>query len=292
VEPKKALRHLRLICSACRLELDGRDTSERTCSVCDRRWVLTKGKWWFAGEDRVVTYEATDSWKSVVKNYPRVYAFASNVLSPVYPHWFLEARRLRRRLSDGDLVIDVGSGNQRLGESVVNVDLMPYPNVDVVTEADQLPFADESVDVLISIAMIEHVLDPAAVLSECHRVLKVGATAYIYVPFIQGFHAAPHDYQRLTRPGLLHALRHFDIERTENFGPTSGLIWILAEWLSIVLSFGFSHVQRILALIFTVILSPLKFIDVILRHFPGAENISTGFLVVARKPSPMAEDCA
>ena len=119
------------------------------------------------------------------------------------------------------------------------------------------------------------------------RVLRPGGRAYVFVPFIQGFHAAPHDYQRFTRPGLERALADLTIERTESFGPTSGLVWVLGEWLSIPLSLGIRRLQPLLALILQTLLSPLKFLDILLRKMPGSENISTGFLVVATKePSP------
>lgn len=286
MDPAQRLLRLRFVCPNCNQELEGTGTNARTCLPCGRHWKLSDGKWRFGGEDEIVAHEPTDVFKSMMKAYPRFYTAATNILGPVYPHWYFESRRLRKRLREGDVVVDIGSGNYRFSDAVVNVDLMPYPNVDVVTSADGLPFADESVDILISIAVLEHVPDPTAVIAECARILKVDGTAYIYVPFIQGFHAAPHDFQRLTLPGLKLAMGAFLIERTENFGPTSGLVWVLGDWLSIVLSFGFSRLQRVMALVFTVLLSPLKFLDVALRHFPGAETISTGFLVVAKKPAP------
>lgn len=283
VAAPRALLDLPLICPTCRVLLDGRGTGQRHCSQCDRSWELRGLKWWFGGEDVVVTGDATDSLKSRLKVHDRLYGVLIDIFSPVFPHFISERRRLRRQMTPEMLAVDVGSGNTRLMESVVNVDLMPYPNVDVVTSADGLPLADDSVDLVFSIAVLEHVPDPHAAIAELVRVLKPGGQAYVFVPFIQGFHAAPHDFQRFTRPGLERALNALTIERTESFGPTSGLVWILGEWLSIPLSLGIRPLQRWLALILMTLLSPLKFLDVLLRRMPGGENISTGFLVVARK---------
>lgn len=279
-----ALLDLPLTCPDCRVLLDGRGTAARACPSCARTWEMVNDTWWFGGEDMVVTVDATDSIKSRLKVHDRLYRLLIDIFSPVFPHWISERRRLRKRITPQMLAVDIGSGNTRIMDGVVNVDVMPYPNVDVVTSADRLPLADDSVDIVFSIAVLEHVPDPHAAIAELVRVLRPGGDAYVFVPFMQGFHAAPYDYQRFTRPGLELALGALTVERTESFGPTSGLVWVLGEWLSIPLSLGIRPLQRWLALILMTLLSPLKFLDVLFRHMPGGENISTGFLVVARKP--------
>ncbi|MDO8733460.1 MAG: methyltransferase domain-containing protein [Actinomycetota bacterium] len=279
----RALLDLPLTCSNCRTPLEGRGSATRRCAQCGRTWELTGSKWWFGGEDVVVTGDATDSLKSRLKVHDKLYGVLIDIFSPVFPHFISERRRLRKQMTPSMLAVDVGSGNTRLMDGIVNVDLMPYPNVDVVTSVDGLPFADDSIDLLFSIAVLEHVPDPHAAIAELVRVLKPGGQAYVFVPFIQGFHAAPYDFQRFTRPGLERALNALTIVRTESFGPTSGLVWVLGEWLSIPLSLGIAPLQRWLALILMTLLSPLKFLDLLFRHMPGGENISTGFLVVASK---------
>ncbi len=274
---------LPLACTNCEQPLLGAGTPSRTCPICGKSWEIHAGKWWFGGEQAVTAGDATDSLKSRLKMHPKIYTALIDIVSPVYPHWILEKRRLKRLITPSVLAVDVGSGNTRINEGVVNVDLMPYPNVDVVSQADCLPFQSGSVDIVFSIAVLEHVPDPHTAVGELVRVLKAGGHAYVFVPFIQGFHAAPHDYQRFTRKGLERALCGLRIVRTENFGPTSGLVWVLGEWLSIPFSLGIAPLQRLLALVFQTLLSPLKFLDFILRRMPGSENISTGFLVVAIK---------
>lgn len=283
---KVELPNLPLGCPDCDIPLGEVGTPRRHCSSCGRTWEMSQGKWWFGGEDLVIAGDPTDSFKLRLKSYPRLYSGLIDLVSPVYPHWRIsERRRLRHKITPDIVAVDVGSGNSRVLDGVVTVDLMPYPNVDVVSQANRLPFATGTVDIVISIAVLEHVPDPEAAISELVRILKPGGLAYVFVPFIQGFHAAPHDYQRFTRTGLETALRGLRVQRTENFGPTSGLVWVLGEWLSIPLSLGITSLQRVLAIFFQTILSPFKFLDVLLRRMPGSENISTGFLVVAVKES-------
>ena len=55
-----------------------------------------------------------------------------------------------------------------------------------MSDAELLPFKDESFDVVLSLAMIEHVISPENILNECFRVLKRGGKLvfFIHKPFI------------------------------------------------------------------------------------------------------------
>ena len=83
------------------------------------------------------------------------------------------------------LVLDCGSGQplESLAH-VVNVEVAPYANVDVVASSDALPFAAGSFDALVSESVLEHVPDPFATTAELARVLKPGATIFVDAPFL------------------------------------------------------------------------------------------------------------
>ena len=271
-------------CPECRVKLH-RSHEDFVCESCGWQISGKHGVLNFGSSHDVWAEDSIDRTKQRFKRYSRLYALMINLFSPVYPQLWFEVRSIRRSLLPGQIAVNIGSGNSVLGPEFTNVDLMPYPNVHVTTSVDALPFDDSTVDVLVSIAVLEHVRAPGQMINEFFRVLRPGGTAYIFVPFIQGFHASPHDYQRYTLPGLENQLGAFEIVHRVVVGPTSGLIWIASEWTAIVLSFGSRKLQAVLALGFAALLSPLKFLDVGLRHFPGAENISTGFFLAAQKPS-------
>ena len=108
------------------------------------------------------------------------------------------------RLEPGERVLDLGSGAgtdslvaaQMVGESgrVTGIDMtremlaksraaateMGIDNVEFVeSEAERLPFADESFDVVISNGVIDLIPDKEAVFSELHRVLRPGGRLQI-----------------------------------------------------------------------------------------------------------------
>lgn len=66
-------------------------------------------------------------------------------------------------------------------------------------------------------------------------------------------------------------------------GPTSGFLWVMQEWLSLLFSFGNSNLKDALFLFFMIVTFPLKFIDILMEKHPMAETINSGFYIHARK---------
>jgi SAM-dependent methyltransferase len=212
-----------------------------------------------------------------------VYRIMIHLLSPVYLRDqtppFLQTFDL-----DSELVADLGSGTSHYHDRVVCVDGANYPNVHVVSDLQKLPFRDDSISGLLSIAVLEHVPDPAAHVREMKRVLCPGGRVLCYFPFVVGFHASPRDYQRLTDQGLRQLFAEFEVIKMRvGSGPTSGLLWILQEWIALVFSFGSRKLYRLLVPL-TWLLSPLKYLDILLIHHPDASVIACGHYIEARKP--------
>jgi SAM-dependent methyltransferase len=271
----------KLVCTACRIALDGVEVL--VCPRCGAT-VRRNGAFHFQG----LSAEAQrEDWlnrlKAVAKRkIGRLYPFAISALSPVYgPE---RAASFVDTFGADELVCDLGSGTRGYGDRVVCVDGYGYDNVHVVCDLVALPFADGSIDGIISVAVLEHVPDPATHVAEMLRVLRPGGRVYCYFPFMQAFHASPHDYSRLTMPGLRHLFDAFtDCEIQVAGGPTSGLLWILQEWLAIAGSFGSERLYRALVPL-TWALSPLKYIDAVLMKHPAAHTIASGFAIEAAKP--------
>jgi SAM-dependent methyltransferase len=83
----------------------------------------------------------------------------------------------------------------------IGVDLPENRNADVYASTG-LPFADASVDVVLSTQVLEHVINPAAYLTECYRVLRVGGLLILSTHGYWMYHPHPTDLWRWTGPGL------------------------------------------------------------------------------------------
>lgn len=246
-------------------------------------YVVRDGKYVYEEMKPTIINDRLDKIKNKVKNFPKLYYFIVQTISPVCGDnnaklFIADYKR------DDSIILNVGSGNSNINPHVINVDIFAYENVDVVCDIEKLPFKDNSVDAVLNTTVLEHVPYPEKVIKEIHRILKPGGAIYTAFPFMQGFHASPYDFSRLTSEGikLLHC--DFDIIETKPFGgPTSGMLWVLQEWLAIIFSFGSTKLHLILSIFFMLITWPIKFLDLLLKRHPSAINISSGFICIGKK---------
>lgn len=185
------------------------------------------------------------------------------------------------------IVLDVGCGTRKLSEHVIAVDLCLNKITNVVADAAQLSFLDQSCDGIWLEAVLEHVSNPAQILREAFRVLKPAGWLYIEVPFLQGEHAAPSDFQRWTRAGLVKLLESegWECEWIEmSSGPFSALAYQLRSCLSLTTSFGSDFLYRMtFEGIWGYVVWPIKFLDFLFRSHPRASEHAFGYAVMVRK---------
>jgi len=100
--------------------------------------------------------------------------------------------------SDDALCLSIGGGPDRPHPKLVNLNIGPFPNVDIVADAHQLPYADNSTDAIYCEAVLEHLENPVKAVEEMFRVLKPGGKIIAITPFLQAFHGYPNHFQNFT----------------------------------------------------------------------------------------------
>jgi ubiquinone/menaquinone biosynthesis C-methylase UbiE len=100
------------------------------------------------------------------------------------------------------IAMDLGIGDE-------NCD---YSNLDIKGDLRSIPLDSSSVDVIISIQVLEHLPEPWKVLDEFHRVLKKKGVLYITCPQAVEQHQVPYDFFRYTPFGLQSLLENSGFE--------------------------------------------------------------------------------
>jgi len=229
-------------------------------------------------------HESGINWlKSFFKQFPKLYYSIWHVFCPVMmlangPRMVLEHTK------QGSTLVDVGSGPERLGKEFINVDVFPFPEVDIVADATALPFRNDSVDAAVSESLLEHVPDAYKVAREMVRIVKPGGIIYVSAPFIHPYHASPDDFNRWTISGLKHLYPDLEIIKSGvRSGPWSALLLFMAYWLGVIFSFGARNIAPFLAHIFMLILGPFKYLDYFFMKIPGSEAVATHLFILGRK---------
>lgn len=272
-----------LACPACKGGLSIEE-HQVTCGACNKAYERRNGKIYF--RDIPVRSDELDSVKEWLRRKlgKLYYSVGIRVFGATYPFNFQAAVK---KFVDPDrmVVIDAGSGNRRIDEKVICVDVFDYAEVDIVSDLNSLPFKANSVSAFISNGVLEHVSDPTQVFSEFYRCTEPGGFSIHLVPFMYPFHASPHDFQRYTHKGMEVLLGSWNIvEQRNTSGPVS--LWLVStiELLAILFSLGSRRLKPFFFLGFCVVLFPIKYLDVLFVNNKHFLSLSPTILTVARKP--------
>jgi SAM-dependent methyltransferase len=202
-----------LICPVCQGKLQAQATKLH-CTSCDKDYARTENHIDFLTPDLRQRYQVIDGEHISSHSYDEI------ALSLI-------------RECCGGLVLDCGAGSRQVDFSnVINFEIADYPSTDILGVAEQLPFADETFEGVLSLAVLEHVSDPFRCAAEISRVLKKGGKLYCVVPFLQPVHAYPNHFYNMTAQGLANLFNKSMYIR-ESFVPLSGVpMWMLSAVLN------------------------------------------------------------
>lgn len=272
-----------LVCPKCREELDF-----LTCKSCKKKYHELSGVPVFIDdikEGAVAQHQ---------KGRPSLLRRVLRFLKP--PHHSVYFKNLRtstgegpeleeflREYGENDIVLNIGSLSKKI-PGVFNLDIAFYPNIDIVADAHELPFKDDSLDGIVIKNVFEHLRDPGRVREELQRVVKPGGRIYAKVPFMQPFHAVPDDYQRYSINGLHEFFKDFKVLKEGiSVGPSSALAWFLQEYLAILFSFNSQKAYRAGRAVFAYFTAPIKYFDSFFRKRKEAHRLASAFYLILEK---------
>ncbi len=176
----------------------------------------------------------------------------------------------------------IGGAGSAVPASFLNVDLVPFPGVNLVADIHSLPVKDNSVAGIECDAVLEHVQHPLDAVAECLRVLRPGGLLHVVVPFCHPSHEYPKDYQRWTVDGLKQLLSSFVILDTGiRTGPTATLLSFILEYVKLISP---KSCRKATYALCGWLIWPLRYLDVWLNRKPDARVLANHVYVLARKP--------
>lgn len=193
-------------------------------------------------EKSVLQKDEATSLSSVVNrnNYSGFLGYIKRLLSPLNSNTIENVQEsLNLILTDQDsvTVLIIGGGTVGNGMNVfyndpriklISFDIYASPSVQFLADAHNIPLLDNTFDLVIVQAVLEHVLEPQKVVSEINRVLKTGGFVYAETPFLQHVHEGAYDFTRFTDSGHRYLFREFELIKSGVIsGAGTQLMWSL-----------------------------------------------------------------
>jgi SAM-dependent methyltransferase len=209
---------------------------EIVCKLCDRHFRVVAGHPILIDESRSIFSSEEVALSGDVRQFPNDsgwrYQIRSVLPAAASRDVSLPLLEKHRALLPDDptvLIIGCGMGADQYRKLFPTGQIFP---TDVTFQGDAvvacdgacLPFRDQTLDCVVVDQVIEHALNPAAIVSEIHRCLKVGGIVYSGVPFHTPVHGFPFDFQRYTPLGHRMLFGRFQgLEVCITQGPVSAL---------------------------------------------------------------------
>jgi SAM-dependent methyltransferase len=203
------------------------------------------------------------------------------------------AHKYIQEIPKGATVLDVGVGSApywhvRPDLEWSGLDVAPSEKTDyLITKNSLWPIKDNSFDVVLCTQVIEHVEDPAFLVSEIQRILKPGGKIILNAPFLYPFHGMPEDQARYTTTQLLYFFREFDILDIGTLGGVgSSLATIYLNFINYKISGNFPlQILKILLLPIWLIGNALcNLVLVGLDKFDNTNSFPLNTFLIAKTP--------
>lgn len=180
-------------------------------------------------------------------------------------------------------ILVIGAADTDYGkEGVLYTDVAFGQNVDCICDAHDLPFEDGSFDMVIAVAVLEHVVDPFRCVGELQRVLSPDGYVYAATPFLQPVHMGAYDFTRFTYLGHRRLFRYFDdLESGTVGGPGNALAHVFRSALVSVTDRGM--LRSVLRLVGLLAAVPLRYSDFLLDRHLSSYDAAWGTFFFGRK---------
>ena len=188
-------------------------------------------------------------------------------------------------------ILVVGAGGRTHGNDTdrpTYMDVALGPGIDVIADGHDIPFPDGSFDLIIAIAVLEHVADPPRCVDEFRRVLRPCGFVYAITPFLQPVHMGAYDFTRFTPLGHRRLFRWFDtIDAGAALGTGTVMAWAVSSFLESIPSGRLG--RQIFGAIGLLLRPPLRRLDRWLHAPPHIDGAGGCFFFGRLRDKPVPD---
>jgi len=129
-------------------------------------------------------------------------------------------------------VLNCGAGNTTLKDArVVHLDIFHYDLTDIISDANHLPFKENSFDAVFCHAVLEHVKYPFDIAKQFSKILKPKGYISASIPFLFPYHDIPDHYCNFSSSGIRVLFQDFTpLETGVLLGPWYALYNIIGNY--------------------------------------------------------------
>lgn len=226
---------------------------------------------------------------SILKNYIRRHVLPSLTHDSQVKNRYL---KLIGNFKDKEIKVLVIGAVQKsryykeiFGKKTVTSDVHLQYGVDLVLDAHNIPFANETFDIVLAQQVLEHCIRPWQVAEEFERVVKKDGLIQIEVPFCFPYHSAPYDFYRYTYSGLRSLFRLCKVkDLTVPEGPFSSIA--IAISTALTESSNNRYIRIFWLTVSRILLWPFKYFDIFIgKKVKNKMSLPKGFTLTFEKDS-------
>lgn len=106
-------------------------------------------------------------------------------------------------LREDAIALDVGGGKRQIDDPrYINLEYSRFEEPDILGDGTKLPFPSNSIDLVYTAAVLEHVRDPLAMGREIYRIVRPGGIVLANSAFMQPIHSEGQHFFNLTPYGI------------------------------------------------------------------------------------------
>jgi len=240
--------------------------------------------------------------RSTLKNIIKQHFFRPRWCSVLFNPYFIaraslyrEIRRFAAQDFSGRNILDVGCGAkpyQQLFSAAakyIGIDIAGGGHFDQAKEVDQfydgqnIPFPDNSFEVVICTQVLEHAASPEKLITEISRVLKPAGQLCLTMPLVWSEHEIPYDFRRFTRYEHQRLLAAQGLS-IESLTATTGTFGVTGQLLAAFIFESWGRRSRLAkALVALLLCFPIQAISIILDKIFHNSWITLDYVIIAKK---------